>query len=779
MPSEFKSWNGKQAEVEKAKIESEEDFFEFDGCSETAKTIGADIKRLDSVLATIPQAEQRLDVIVQQASSEILIGLYDKFKPDFELISKYSDRIPMGRKSLGRRIKAVKALEDRFNDAAQAISGRFYETFAVKKGGLDITGEIDRLCNIRQEMDGAAKSYDAVRKRFQSVTSRADIEQYLKKIPGMEKVRSELKEIEALLSTDQSKDNFTELKHKRKLVRFGFFDGKVILSYGFLAGRLMKDANRLDYKEGRMQCESIYGEIHDYIKNFDQLKKARAFIEDDTRKLEQKNSALQGYLNLQVADSSALNVIIAAHNDSHSNLESEFFRFNYLKQAKNDNDDARSRLDELRLSVAEKLYALAQQELESTAVPKAPESVDELKSVMASSGYSACRMKVLSGIFSVIGKDSETELCAEKCGDLTKFYAECRSQQNAVSSLEQQMSDLKLQLKEANGLFSSPAFIEHDFKKAVAILDAGAQNVPDYTPLKKSKEEYTALAGLVSRTVHERIMHGLGQLVELYSSPIQQTGDASADSQAVRSRLDKIKTFVMPFLAKDFAKKVPITTEKYVGQMGSAVQSYTAQLGSIEQACRQCDDIKRRITMMQTALEADDEKKIANYSRWPEEKEVNPYTAGAAKDYNRLLLRIHGASSEAEERKKSMKASVPKVPFSNSTLASKAFQSSPYDFFSNVAKMASPQHQRLKDLRTSLLLDGPEQRLSALESELAEIGGIAFRKDDQEWISALSRAYSSDLAHNANLSKISQCSPALKKKVDGIAAVFAKYRASA
>jgi hypothetical protein len=634
MAGDFESWAGKKLSDSADSPEPEDDFVDFNGTSDAFIEVKNDYNQLGKMIEALPQTESALETIAQQKDSQKLVALYETLVPDIALVNKYDNGIPFGQKSVSKRLAVAQSLDEKCQKAAQAIADHSSEMFKVKSAELAQSEDLDILDNLRADMSKAAVHYNIVKRTFPAVRQELEIEEYIVRLPRILKVREELGKIENLLASDQSRDNFAELKHSRKAVRPGFF-----------AGRLIAESCRLSYKEGIKRCESLFDEIGSYMKEFPRLMKTLANVKAQNKMLEECHRIISDYEQMQPnADSAAALKLV--HKMVYSVPVPSEQDFTCVKRARNENLKLRSALQEVYECAANSLYDKSSQVLANASEPAEPKDIAGLNSALAYLNSAIPALEGARDVFKVMEKKDEIETAALKVDQLKAAGEKLCKDREDYSQFEQAVWEAKQRLKEAENLFSNPAFIEHDFKMAVELLGANGIELPKGAVFAKPVSDYVQAAHSAQQTVCDKLSKGIGALVSIYEAPIQQTGNADVDESAIAKRIDSINKRAMPLLKRNLGDKIQFSPDQYTERLETALNKFKASLCVIAQSKEKREDLAHRIKLMNEAVTHSDYARIDAYSKWSTDIKPTPYTSDVVRDYCRVVMDLKKIASE-------------------------------------------------------------------------------------------------------------------------------------
>jgi hypothetical protein len=704
----------------------------------TGSIVKADFEKLKEFEPIAVQVTQDLDSIVSRNDAAGLVKVAEVIAPYQKIAEKYEDDIPFARISIGKRLPLVNSASDSLDKAVELVAGSLYSKFDAAQKAIDEVTDIPRsvkaLEDMRAEMGSAAESYKILKEKFGKKVSKKEMDDYAEKMPGIAAVKKELDAIENMLAEDQSKD-FARLKQKQKYIKGGFWG----------SGIVMAEACRLDYKEGKARCNMLYDEISEFMKEFPQIWEKAGKIKKQNKLLEDGLCVMSSLSGTEPNVDSA-QALKSVQNMLYSMPAPVDHGFTCIDRARDENIRLRSELQKAYSCVSSEIYVRAKAAFEQTTMPPAPDNIEALNIAVDYLNSSKPKLKVFGGVFDALGKK---ELVVESAAKLKKFEEMHKSlydDMDRYAVIENAASNCRQKLSEAAGLFTNPGFIEHDFNRALALLDEKAPKLPGTALFRKITDEYINTAGAMQKLVHERLAQGIGSLVEIYATPIQLKGDIAADSGALNDRIDKINKTVTPLLSKSFSHRVPITVDKYSNKLQGAVQSFKASLGEIETAKARREDISRKLVLMKDALTNFDYGRIDSYSKWPDEASQTPYTADVVSEYSSIMKHLRSIAAE-------------KVPISLSAFAHPAFDDSPPDkrrnLFEYVGSMPVLENPVLADLRRKLLMGEVHMRLSALEQSLSRIAGAELSPEEAKWVSQLGAEYRRDVA-DGYLSKAEQ-----------------------
>jgi hypothetical protein len=696
----------------------------------TGSIVKADLEKLKEFEPIAVQVAQDLDSIVCRNDAAGLVKVAEVIAPYRKIAEKYDDGIPFARISIGKRLPLVKTACDSLDKAIASVTGELYAKFDDWQRAIaninDLPKEISTVIGIRNEVDSIAESYKVLSDRFSSKVSKPEIDNYLKVMPGIAKVRKELGEIASMLEQDQSGNGFVDLKRKRKDV-----DGIIF------AGRLKKEACRLNYKEGVVMCSELKKQIDQYIREFPKVQQAMSWIEQMHTPVEQIVSRLE---SISEPDESSAKVLQIAQNllfikglpqkPAYSFLNSRYERLSEM-------------ICEVKKLYEEKgdlLFEMAKKAFGSVKIPEEPSSVEELDHSLDTIQAAMPKVSSYKAVFSALSKPSEAEDCEIMYSKLKMEYYKRIEEKKKHSELSDEVKGIVARQKEIDSLFTDPSFVEFDSKKIMELFTLPSLEIPKGRLFAALKDSYQNALIDYGRKVNAKAAYALDKMTEFYSQPVLQTSDPSADAIAVQSRISRISAVVLPELKKTFAK---VPTQVYEARLKTALQGFTAQLTRIHDAVEQRNDLSVKIRQIQTALQNMDWDAISCYSKWPADSSSSPYVEELAKKYSSLVQHLQGIAPPQKQQ-----AYVSNIMGPHESFRTARFiNNKRFNFFSYLHRsLSEPKSQYLIDLRKGLLNGTVDERLAILESSLKNFAETPLGPDDMRWLSQVKSAYTRDIA---------------------------------
>ncbi|MEM4240337.1 MAG: hypothetical protein QXM31_03300 [Candidatus Woesearchaeota archaeon] len=751
----MKSWMGKVLDNEVPLAEEKEDYLALaESGSETARNAYKNALLLhqneEMLRAVVPELEE----IVLRQDVRGLVAVAEKVSPFSSLLKEYNDGISFAKTSIGKRLPLVKKADDACRSAAKEIAARLYSAFCSKRTALEETDNIPTLEAIRVEMNAIADKYKVVKDSFRQVRLFADMDYYLTTMPKMAAVKEELDKIEAMLETDQSKNDFSDLKHRRKEISGRYF-----------SGRLRRMSKSLRYKEGLMRCEILRTQIDDYISNFPMIKAEMDCLSTQNAALEGAVKLLEQWKNPEPDANAAEAISVVRKLFSVAPARSAGYAC--TRQAFNENRRLRKELHLLYANFRDSLDEAMGAGLSAIRELKEPQSIDSLDKSLDLIQASMKRLSGYKAVFSAMGQSEKAEDCDVQ---LDMLQTECDKQlesKKAYSMLSARVKDAKEKLKDVDALFTNPAMLEIDLEKILVLMNMPAISFPDCAVFSQLKDEYQSALIDGMNKAKAKAVYGVGKLVEFYEQPVMQTGDVSADALAVDNRICRIRDVILPELKKTFEKHMPIRT--YEQRLNTALQGFTAQQNSIREAKARREELGHKITLIKSALESFDTEALTAYAQWPSAAVENPYTSELAKEYSALVQHLQEVQVAAKPVPR------PKVPYLNESVSvNSRARPKAFNMFAYVNhEMKEPQSKALKELRNELLCGNIHERLGFLESTLKKVADAPLDTQDNDWLSMLKRAYARDITEGYLSQSKNFNVPA--ERLQRISALFEKY----
>lgn len=720
------------------------------------REVKADVITLIEFEKSMPAMQSRLEEILEKQDAKGIVDFSAEIAPYVAVVQKYRARIPYAKKSLGKRIPLVDLVSNRCKSVAQKIADKFYDFFVARRNALESTDDLPKLEAIRAEMNAVASSYKFLQSNFASLLRNPEMDCYLARIPKIAALKKELDAIEGMLAEDQSKDNFAALREARRRVKGGLF-----------AGQLMKEACRLDYREGRIRCARLGRQIDEYLSNFEEIQEELSRLREQNRILERTVKMIDLLQDAEPNHDSA-KVLDIAKKLLHEVVYPESSKFAVLRQALSENNRLRKKLEERYTIFSTDMCEKAKQRASISDKLPEPQNLVELNKFL---DFIQAAMPKLDGcvaVFSALGKFSDAENCRAKLAGLKLEFENRIKDRKKHAELEKCVSNTVQSLKEADSLFSNPDMLEIDLERIIALMNLPVVIFPDKPIFSPLKEAYESQLLSQWKKIKEKAAYGIEKVVEIYEQPIQKTGDAVADSFAIQSRLKRINEAILPELRKTFAKHLPIG--RYEERLRNASQVLLSQLNFINEAQAQKKELERLVKLIKTALENLDNDALEGYAQWPAIALENVYTQSIAKEYCALVQHLKGVIGQTKNVVR-----IPRIAYLNDAFDISQFvHSKRFNLFSYIdKKMSVPKNPLLAKLRNDLLCGNIHERLAALEESLRKAVDTYVQPEDCKWLSELKAAYLRD-ASEGYLSN-PEASSVNPDQVSRINSLFEKY----
>ncbi len=688
------------------------------------------LKELDGIHGIM---ESELEKAVQASDAFKLCEVFEQISPYVTLIRQggYDHDVPFAPVSIGKRVSLAEKINGVCNDAASKVASTVYVKFDDRKKEYDSLknsiGEFPRAMSIRADMDSVAESYGALKKSFGSKVSRPGIDLHLERMPKINELRGELLKIATMLETDQSRNNFADLKR-----------GKRDISGIVFSGRIRKDAANLGYDEGVLLCDELKKQIDQYIKECPQVIRTIDYLDNE-------KAAIEGVVGLLGAvsapDMDSASVFDTAQKLLFPKDKAPSQKYSFLLSKYDRNQDLRkqagARYERKSGEICEKANSI----LNSVKELPEPQTLDDIDKSLDLIQSTMPQIRNCKAVFDVLENFNESEGCIMKVGELEVAFDKRLAEKKQYEELSQKVDDAMKKKAEADQLFTNPAAMEVDLNAALELIRMPLLVFPASPLYRELKEKYENFSIDLKKKVHEKAVTGIGSIISLYESAIQLTNNPDADAEKLRARIGHIKNTAIPLVSKYLGKSAPVTTNLYADRLEKAVQNFDASLGIVEQAGSDRNELKRRISLLSDALESCDHDKIEMCARWADDFKPNQYTADMAGKYSLLLKHIRNISGAI-----AMQAGASAAIYAHPSLDRS--KSDNVTFFNYVgSRMGVPKSKTLGDMRIKLITgESVHTRLSALAEGLVKASETALCDDDKRWVAELGDRFKRDIA---------------------------------
>lgn len=717
------------------------------------------LKELDGIHGIM---ESELEKAVQASDAFKLCEVFEQISPYVTLIRQggYDHDVPFAPVSIGKRVSLAEKINGVCNDAASKVASTVYVKFDDRKKEYDSLknsiGEFPRAMSIRADMDSVAESYGALKKSFGSKVSRPGIDLHLERMPKINELRGELLKIATMLETDQSRNNFADLKR-----------GKRDISGIVFSGRIRKDAANLGYDEGVLLCDELKKQIDQYIKECPQVIRTIDYLDNE-------KAAIEGVVGLLGAvsapDMDSASVFDTAQKLLFPKDKAPSQKYSFLLSKYDRNQDLRKQAGALYERKSGEICEKANSILNSVKELPEPQTLDEIDKSLDLIQSTMPQIRNCKAVFDVLENFNDSEECENVLGSLQKSYKMRLDYKKQYSDLSYEINQVAKVQKEVDEMFTKPELLEIDLDNILKRMNLPVLLFPDVPVFRELRDAYNALVSGLRGKMNAKAACGLDKLVEFYEQPMMHTGNPVSDEFAVQNRIKKINEVAIPALKKNFAKQMPVM--RYEARLETALQGFGAQRQSIQEAQKERRELEGKIQTIKTALEKYDTDALAGCAAWPAAFPETPYTKDLAAKYSMLVQHVKGMKLQEGEG-----VSFEKTNYCHEALRDDSIISlKSFNIFDYVEKeLPVPKNSPvLAQLRANLVCGSVNERLGAVCQTLRQVADSSLSREESSWLSSLKSAFSRDISEGY-LSKADKYDYVKPQTISNLRSLFDKY----